>query len=255
MIKQAFLKFVQEAAPEIQSWPRRKPGQLLIGDHFVKYGDLHGLFWQAVQIFQQDLYGTTFKTDTPVILDCGAHVGMAALYFKSVYPNAKVTSYEADPLLAEMAKANLAAFGFDDVDVQAAAVWTHSDGVHFDMSGDDAGHVMESQAGTATPSIDLKSRLEAEPVDLVKLDVEGAEFPLIEHCADSLDRVQRMIIEVHHLGGAPPRVGDLISTLENAGFRVAFQDLNLATWATPLERPPFSCLPTDRYVVTVYAWR
>ena len=255
MIKQAFLKFVQDVAPEIERWPRRQPGQLLIGEKFMRYGDLHGLFWQAVQIFQQELYGTSFDSEEPVILDCGAHVGMAALYFKSVYPKSKVTSFEADPVLAEMAQLNTTAFGFDDVDVQTAAVWTHGDGVSFDMSGDDAGHVTESATGKLTPSVDLRGLIDGRAIDLIKLDVEGAEFQIIEHCADALGSVKRMVIEVHHLVGPAPKLGPLISTLESSGFRVAFDDLNQAGWAETLEPPPFTCLKTDRYVVTIYAWR
>jgi len=255
MIKQAFLKFVKEAAPDVQRWPRRQPGNLLIGDTFIRYADMHGLFWQAVQIFQQDLYGTDFKTDAPRILDCGAHIGMAAVYFKSVHPKAAVTSFEADPLIADMARYNLKSFGFEDVKIEPKAVWTHNDGVAFDMSGDDSGHVTDGSDADTTPSARLKDYLEAEAVDLVKLDVEGAEFALIEDCRNVLGQSNRWIIEAHHLAGPPPKIGPMIAALEDAGFQVAFQDLNLAGWVDDFENPPFACLPTNRYVMTIYAWQ
>ena len=50
-------------------------------------------------------------TSTPRILDCGANVGLASLFFRRLYPQARITAFEADPALFAILEANLDANG------------------------------------------------------------------------------------------------------------------------------------------------
>ena len=60
---------------------------------------------------------------TPRILDCGANVGLASLYFKRLYPQARITAYEADPDIYQCLRNNLRRNGASDVEtIQAAGV-------------------------------------------------------------------------------------------------------------------------------------
>lgn len=256
MFEPALAKIIDQLRPEIAAWPRRVPGQLLIGDKVIRYADLHSFYYQAIQIFKQNLYGFTCSRPDPVILDCGAHVGLASIYFKLRYPAARVTAFEADPIIAEMARRNLDALGWPDVNVDPRAVWIDNKGVSFSHSADDSGHVTASATDAAMlPSIRLRDALAAGPVDLVKLDIEGAEFRVIEDCGDMLGNVGRMILEVHKLESDWPRFGALIDRLESSGFRIGFHDLQQARWVAGAEKPPFSALATDRMLISVYAWR
>ena len=53
--------------------------------------------FQREEIFRREQY--RFETDAPApfIVDCGANIGMATLYFKSLYPDATVLAFEPDP--------------------------------------------------------------------------------------------------------------------------------------------------------------
>src|SRR2546429_4407472 len=42
------------------------------------------------EIFREKLYGFFSTTSSPVILDCGAHIGVSILFFKKLYPYAKI---------------------------------------------------------------------------------------------------------------------------------------------------------------------
>ena len=234
--------------------PRRQPGSLSAGGRTIKYADLHSFCHQVNQIFGDRLYDFSTSNDVPVIIDCGAHIGLASAFFKERYPGARIRAYEADPAIATMCRANLAACGFPDVEVTTAAVWTHDAGVRFVASADDSGHVAEA-GDCQVSSVRLRDVLAVAPVDLLKVDIEGAEFDVLADCGDALRHVRRMIVEVHAFGHSSDRVGALLGTIEACGFRYAFADLHHATWKTIGATPPFSAVPTDRYYFSVFAWR
>lgn len=234
------------------AYPRSFPGCLEIDGRPVRFADLHGFFFQYRQIFGERLYAFEAGGPDPYILDCGAHIGLASLFLAQLHPGATIDAFEADPALAALARDNLAAWGVTRATVHAKAVWVDEAGVRFERSGDDAGHV--AGQGETVPSVRLRDWLQGQPVGLLKLDVEGAEYPLIADCAGALDRVERMIVEVHHLNDEQGRVGDILAHLGAAGFAYGLVDLQQAPWAGG-QTPPFEALRTDRDLVTVLAWR
>ncbi|MGL5019116.1 MAG: FkbM family methyltransferase [Luteolibacter sp.] len=252
MISQELLEVASGIAPNVQDWPRRVPGHLIVSDKNFRYADMHSFYYQTLQIFGERLYDFHGGGVAPVIIDCGAHIGLASLFFKECYPDARIYAFEADAALAEVARANFEAFGASDIDIQGAAIWTHNGVVSFSLSQDDMGHVCEG--GTTVPSVRLKTLLDKGPVEMLKLDVEGAEFDLIEDCGESLRNVRRMIIEVHaHKARAP--IAKLLSTLEENDFQYTLGDLQPATWIQSDVNPPFGACCTDKYIFTVFAWR
>lgn len=250
MLTQSFATTVAAMAPEVARWPRRQAGRLMVGGKVLKYADFHSVYYQARQIFGERLYDFACGTPAPVILDCGAHIGLASLAFKERYPEARIEAFEADATIASMCADNLRDFGYNDVVVTNAAVWTHGDGVTFSASSDDAGHI--ARDGVKVPSVRLRDRLQT-PVHLLKLDIEGAEFSVLTDCAEALRSVQRLIAEVHAFNGG--RVGEMLALLEAQGFHFTLGDLHSAPWLEPAVRPPFAACPTDKYYFTVFAWR
>ena len=255
MLTSALLEILPQLAPTVAQWPRRQPGLLMVDGKKLRYSDMHSFFHQTRQIFGDNLYD--FKTDSasPVILDCGAHIGMASLYFKERYPNARITAFEADPQIADMCRANFKTFGAEDADVQDAANWIHDEGVSFNTSNDDAGHVEDGADNAAVSSVRLKTLLEKEQVDLLKLDVEGAEFAIFDDCGDALRNAERIVAEVHAMDDTQANIGGLLSHLEKTGFRYALGNFHPATWLTPTAKPPFSFCPTEKFIVSVFAWQ
>ena len=254
MLSQQILEIVNQLTPGIQSWPRRQPGMLMVGKTALRYADLHSFYYQARQIFGDRLYDFRSASPAPLILDCGAHIGLASLFFKELFPAARIHAFEADAALAELCRLNLEAFNAGDVAVHASAVWTHDKGVSFDTSHDDAGHVVDDAKAAKVPSVRLKSLLN-EPVDFLKLDVEGAEFDLFDDCGDTLRNVRATIIEVHAMGDTQSRIGKLLAQLESLGFRYVLSDLHAAGWLPSTSSPPFSFCHTEKFIVSVFAWQ
>lgn len=255
MLTKPLLDLAAQMAPSVRTWPRRQPGLLIVDGKVLRYADFHSLYYQIRQLFGDDLYGFKTGKKDPLILDCGAHVGLASLYFKEHYPTARIRAFEADAAITELCHANFTAFGFQDIALTHAAVWTHENGVNFDHSNDDAGHVSEQGDARGVPSVRLKSILAEEPVDFLKLDVEGAEFDLFADCGDDLKRVSRMAVEVHAMESTQAPIGRLLSLLETLGFRYVLGDLHAATWLPSLVPPPFGYCKTERFIISIFAWQ
>lgn len=250
-----FSDLITVTGAKATSWPRRLPGRVAVANRSLRFADLHSLHHQLREVMGDGIYDLHPGTDAAWIIDAGAHVGVATLRFAERFPGARIDALEADPAIADMLRQNVAAFGLMQVRVHAAAAWTHADGVPLAITADDSGHVTHDASSRLVPSLRLRDLIAAgaRPVDLLKLDIEGAEFPVISDCAAVLGQVRHMVIEVHQMQGHQP-LGALISALEQAGFRIVLRDLRAATWL-PVRATPFPAVPTDRHLALVYAWR
>ena len=90
-------EIIGKIANKMKNFPRRVPGVININDIPIYYADFHSFYEQSNQIFMAGAYGFHCQNRTPLILDCGAHIGLASLYFASEFPEAKIMAFEADP--------------------------------------------------------------------------------------------------------------------------------------------------------------
>ena len=255
-----------EAAAWKQAWhlaelaPRFTPGTIRMLDYELQYSDLLTFCVQWQDIFVKRCLDFQATADAPRILDCGANVGLASLYFKRRYPRARITAYEADPDLAAMAAANLGMNGAADAEVVHAALWTSNDSLTFRCEGSDSG-MIESLPGaidgrTAVIRAQrLRDLLEAEPIDLLKLDIEGAEDPVLADCEPALHRVRAMIMDLHEFDPANRRAPGVLERLARAGFSYTIDEFVPLTWREPLAgaATPFPGR-SMQWAMTVRAW-
>jgi FkbM family methyltransferase len=197
-------------------------------DYKVKYlnrGSFRIALWE---IFFKGEYRFTARTETPVILDCGANIGLATLFFKHLYPQAHVTAFEADPNIADILKANITNNNLRDVEIQNLMLANTEGDRTFFVTNDPAANLMGSanpnrvsdHREVTVPAARL-SRFIHGPVDFLKLDVEGSEFEVLEDliASGSLSQIASMVIEYHHkIGNAPSRLSSFLSTLEDHGY-------------------------------------
>ena len=241
--------------------PRLTPGEIALGPYSVRYSDLLTLCPQWHDIFVLGSLAFETMDPAPRILDCGANVGLASLFYKRRYPAARITAFEADPAIAALLAHNVRANGAADVEVVAAAVWTEAGAIAFQADGADGGAVASLGGGRAgaavrVPAIRLADRLAHERIDLLKLDIEGAEAAVLTDCAGVLENVNAILLEVHELDPDRRRCPDLLQLLAGCGFAYA------VTHVTPLPyRAPRGAMggPFPRrssvWVEAVSAWR
>ncbi|MEY3377413.1 MAG: hypothetical protein RLZZ328_438, partial [Bacteroidota bacterium] len=93
------------------------------------------------EIFVEEIYKFESNKSHPVILDCGANIGISTIYFKTIYPNAIVHAFEPDANLFEILSKNIHTNGFKQVELHQAAIWTEHTTLSFDNKGSEASHI------------------------------------------------------------------------------------------------------------------
>ena len=179
------------------------------------------------EIFDREIYKIRSTAMAPRILDCGANVGVSSLYFRKQFPGARITAFEPDPKIFSYLRDNLAQAGFSDVELIEKGVWNSEGTLRFHSEGADAGRINNaSQAAyIEIHTVRLLDYL-IEDIDLLKIDIEGAEDEVLADISPSLSRVKNIFIEYHSFEGRPQTLGKLIQTLTDAGFRLQIHHLN-----------------------------
>jgi FkbM family methyltransferase len=166
--------------------------------------------------------------DPPVIIDCGAHIGLFTLLARRRFPAAAITAFEPNPDNVPWLQENLRMNHVSGVDLVQAAVSTHPGraAFRFTTGQSESGRLVEpgsepvgTNAGTDVILVDLTELVNrlAAPSLLLKLDIEGAEERLIPALVPVLPRRSAVFFETHR-GAAGWEV--VVGALEAAGFTV-----------------------------------
>ncbi|MHB1688186.1 MAG: FkbM family methyltransferase [Ignavibacteriaceae bacterium] len=214
--------------------------------------DCLSFVFQFKEIFLQEVYKFDCEKSEPVIIDCGANIGVSCLYFKKLHPNSKIKAFEADTYIAGLLKKNLEMNGFQDIEIVSKAVWINNSGVEFGSDGADGGSVFNSSNKKLIPSIRLKDIIDQEKeVDFLKIDIEGAETDVLADCDGSLLKAKRIFVEYHSWIGVPQNLDKLLNTLSNNNFRYYVEHVN--TINSPLE--DLNKIPDFNLQLNIYAVR
>lgn len=192
------------------------------------------IFWYEVYRFDSENGSAPFASGR--ILDCGANVGLSALWFRINYPGLPLVAYEPDPgicrFLSENIAVNLDADARSQVEIRHEAVMDASGPASFLSDGADGGRVVGNGArgGAETlinvPTVRLRDELLARgPVSLLKLDVEGTEEALAVDCSDTLALAANIFIEYHSFKDRPQGLDAILAALRGAGFRYYVENI------------------------------
>ena len=166
-----------------------------------------------------------FKTDkySPVIIDCGANIGLSVIYLKKTYPFAKLICFEPDPQNAQVLEKNIKDNQLTDVNINKKAVWITDGYISFESKGSEASQIDESgdSKGVKVACIDfIKVINNYDVIDFLKMDIEGVEFEVITHCRDFLGRINNMFIEYHGKVSDTAKLTELLNIFKEHGFDV-----------------------------------
>ncbi len=193
--------------------------------------------------------------DRPLILDCGANIGLSVLNYKRQFPRSRIVAFEPDPQFAPILRRNLERNRATDVKIVEAAVSSQNGSTPWLCEGIDGSKMVKDQRAGATvvvPTVDLADYLQ-DDVDLLKMDIEGAECEVIGHVGDRLQRVKAMSIECHLDQERLGPFSEMLGTLAKGGFKLGIN--SFGAWRDLIRQPDrLSPLHWSQYLV-VSAWR
>ena len=137
------------------------------------------------------------KGGTPVIIDGGANVGYAALYFARAFPDAAIIAVEPNIETFRMLQKNCA--GHPQIRPVFGALWSHRNGVTL-QSLPDRSWADTVRDGGDTPSLrlqDLMRSVHGGMPLIIKLDIEGAENEVCRASPELIRRAACLLVEPH----------------------------------------------------------
>lgn len=189
--------------------------------------DTLSFIWQYKEIFVDEDYKFQTTSQNPVVYDCGANVGMSCLYFSTKYPTAKIKAFEADPNIEKILSENLNQNHVGNVEVIGKAVWIDNNSIELSLEGADGATIYSKTNLIMVPSVRLKDIIEKESIiDMLKIDIEGAEYEVLKDCSGSLNNVENIFIEYHSYINSNQNLSEIIMILEKNGFRYFIKPVN-----------------------------
>lgn len=152
------------------------------------------------------------ETNVKYVIDAGANIGLTSLYFKLYFPQSKILSIEADSNNYQQLKQNIALNSLlKDIRPINKALWDkENETLHIKNDfrdggswskrvGYDAGH--ENSASVQSITLNhLMDEYEFDVVDILKIDIEGAEKELFKDpnfIKTISSKVKFIAIEIH----------------------------------------------------------
>lgn len=140
------------------------------------------------------------KFSPHTIIDAGANIGLASVYFAKRYPDAQVIAVEPEVTNYRAMLKNIAPYS--NITPIQAALWKTDGTVNIGLPDSDtrekwAFSVTGSNGTTRAMTLTtLLSTFGIQTLDLLKVDIEGAEKEVFETC-DCINRIRAIVIETH----------------------------------------------------------
>jgi FkbM family methyltransferase len=147
------------------------------------------------------------------IIDAGANIGLTSLYFKMIFKNALVLALEPNTDSYSLLKINTFLNKFKNIRSLQKAVWHTTKALvpntEFRDGKEWSFAVSESDINDTNPKLfgisisDLMEISKLNEIDILKIDIEGAEFEVFNGKLDFLEKTKYIAIEIHPEKGDP----------------------------------------------------
>lgn len=160
-----------------------------------------------VHVFSQVIYDKEYelkyRIKPTVIVDCGANIGLATVFFKNKFPDSKIIAIEPESSNFKILQKNTEKY--DDVHCLQSGIWSKSTNLKISNSNrGNWGFTVEETSDTGPdiiPAISIEGIMEKfklDHIDILKMDIEGSEKEVFAQNVDKwLPHVKVMVIEFH----------------------------------------------------------
>jgi len=170
---------------------------------YVRNGTTDVLVYKS--IIENAEYDFVAEKEPKTIIDAGANIGLASVFFANKYPNAKIVAIEPEEFNFEILEKNTKPYS--NIHTVKAALWNSI--CELDLFGgyDDWGFRLEMdkkesrmQKRHLTKTITIEKIIEdfdIDKIDILKIDIEGSEKEVFNSSSAWIDKVNSIIVELH----------------------------------------------------------
>jgi FkbM family methyltransferase len=165
--------------------------------------------WHVLrEVFLHDQYGFVVRklssSAIKYVVDLGANIGISILLWRAYFPDATILGVEPHPSNLSVCRLNLEETGNEKVILACLAVGGTTGSAYLDVSVREWSYRIVEKATNQSITIqtvdfcELIRRFEIEqPIDLLKCDIEGAEWELFGDCRSWVHKVRYAVVELH----------------------------------------------------------
>jgi FkbM family methyltransferase len=160
------------------------------------------------QVFINQEYDFLVAAQPKVIVDAGANIGLVSIYFANKYPDAKIIAIEPEQSNFELLKENVSPY-HHIIPIQAA-LWNKNEEINLIDPGfgkwgfmTETKHPPENLPGTTCHTVmamtidKLMKDYSLTKIDILKVDIEGAEREVFSDTSSWIEKIDSIIIELH----------------------------------------------------------
>lgn len=159
-----------------------------------------------IQVFLENEYDFELAKLPLSIIDAGANIGLASIYFSQRYPNATIIAIEPERSNFELMCKNVG--NYPNIIPLHAALWKENADIdlidpglgHWGFQATEATDEEAEQIQHKVPGLTVDTIMDnygMEYVDILKIDIEGAEKEVFENASAWIGRTGVTFIELH----------------------------------------------------------
>lgn len=221
-------EYLRYAVFAARHWESRGAGEVKFMGFRISYLDHKVLLGGVNDVFMNGIYAFQPTREDPLVIDCGANMGMVTLFYKSRFPKSRVVSYEPHPATFGLLRRNVEQNGLQGVELHASAVSDANGTVTlYDSPVEEAALNVSIDAGWVggepftVPAERLSDRID-EPVDFLKMNVEGSEYRVLDDliATGAIRHVREAAVCWHAIEGVDDGERAVTERLRSAGMEV-----------------------------------
>ena len=190
------------------------------------------------EIFDGECYWFKTEKKSPLIVDCGAHIGISILYYKHIYPASKIIAFEPDKQSFELLKKNVEFNNLEDVKLFNMAISDFEGDAlmygDFSQNSESVGNTIiknwGDRNGFTTSSISvqkLSGIIRNLSVDYLKIDTEGTELAVLKDIEQYMSQVKTIYVEFHEYNENKNELLEILEILQGSNFKTSTISLDL----------------------------
>lgn len=184
------------------------------------------------QVFLAQSYNLNYGLNPKTIIDCGANIGLSAVYFANRFPEAKIIAIEPEASNYKLLESNTKKY--NNIFCVESGVWNKSTNLIIKEKGlGNWGFVVEEVPYSNKETIpaisinDILERYGIEEIDILKIDIEGSEKEVFEENFEKwLGKTKVLIIELHD-GLRKGASNSFFRAISKYDFKMARREENL----------------------------